>query len=364
MRVAWLSNDYATLDGVVHPGGCTFYRQMLPSNVTPGAVLGKPAWTGEHGFGVQQGDRAVFGFDVVCLKQIMSRPSPHQVRAAQALGQHVIVDVDDFYPGLHPSNKAWQYLDPAKNKAQSTDLHEQVVELADTVTVSTRFLLDYYRERRERVFLVRNGISPKQFIPRKHKPGKPVLGWVGATGWRSNDLEPLAEWLPGFLDEHDLMFLHAGHMDGEPDFAALTGVPERRMMRLPMLPLSIYAGLFQMDIGIVPLAGTDFNEAKSTIKGLEYAASNIPFVAAPTYEYDALGAQGVGRLALHADEWEWQLAGLLDFDVRRREANRQRHLVLADHTITSRAHEWAEVFAPLATHKARVSPAVVAWGEL
>lgn len=364
MRTAWLSNDYHLLDGVLMPGGCTFYRQMLPANVTPGAAVGRPAWTGEHGFGVRRGDRAVFGFDVALLKQLMQRQSPHQVKAAQALGQHVVVDVDDFYAGLGPDNKAWASLDPARNKGQSTDLHEQVVMLADTVTVSTQFLLDHYRERRDRVFLVRNGISPKQFMPRKHKPGKPVLGWVGATGWRANDITPLAEWLPGWLVEHDVMFLHAGHVEGDPDFAQLAGVPEDRMIRLPLAPVATYGGLFQMDIGMVPLAGTDFNEAKSCLKGLEYAASNIPFVATPTGEYARLGEQGVGRLAVTPGEWRQHLTELLVFDVRRREAQRQRRLVLAEHTISSRAAEWAAVLAPLAGHKSSVGEAVVAWQEL
>jgi hypothetical protein len=38
-------------------------------------------------------------------------------------------------------------------------------------------------------------------------------------------------------------------------------------------------------VGLVPLTRGPFNEAKSYLKGLEYAAAGIPFIATPTEEY-------------------------------------------------------------------------------
>lgn len=361
-RYAWLSNDYAELDGVTHPGGCTYYRQMLPANAFPGSMLGRPAWTGEHGFGVVKGHQAVFGFDVVVLKQIMSRPSPFQVQAAQRLGQYVIVDVDDFYPGLDESNRAWDSLDPARNKMQNVELHERVVQLADMVTVSTPFLFDYYSERRDNVHLVRNGVNPKQFVAHEQRD-KPVLGWVGATGWRSGDVESLREWLPDFLAEHDLMFQHSGHLPGEKPFHELAGIPVERMLWLPMVPVPLYAGLFTMDIGLVPLRLTPFNQAKSCLKGLEYAAAGIPFVASITSEYVWLSPD-VGRIAFTTDDWVRQVGNLLSVDRRRMEAKRQREHVMKHHTIMQRAYDWIDVFKPLIGHRSKAGQAVVEWREL
>ena len=49
-----------------------------------------------------------------------------------------------------------------------------------------------------------------------------------------------------------------------------------------------HAQVAQLDTGIVPLQRSRFNEAKSNLKGLEYAALGVPFVASPTAEYERL----------------------------------------------------------------------------
>jgi hypothetical protein len=82
-------------------------------------------------------------------------------------------------------------------------------------------------------------------------------------------------------------------------FADQSGIDPKRLKTLPMQPMNRYHLMFQMDIGLVPLNDIPFNRAKSFIKGLEYTASGIPFVAQGTGEYELLATDGVGRVATH-----------------------------------------------------------------
>lgn len=343
--MAFITEDFAPWEGHLIPGGCAYYRQLLPRNVVPGSAFGKPAFLPEYGFGVQlRDDRAMFGFDTVSFKMLMAKWHPEQMRQAQALGQRIIVDVDDHYDGLHESNRAYETTDPERNPTHNRVFNDEVIRQADLVTVSTPFLFNYYVDKVKDIRLVRNGVNPEQFERLRPRNIKPVIGWVGGTGWRSNDIETCRDWLPDLLEEHDAKFLHAGYMPDAPTFVDLAGVNPDRLLVAHMLPITMYAALFQMDVGIVPLSNTPFNEAKSTIKGLEYAANGIPFVAQGLPEYRRLSAMGIGRIADTSEDWHREVSALMSYKARKRESVKAANN-LGEHTIGARAHEWAEVFA-------------------
>lgn len=358
MRVGFVAEDFLLDQGILRPSGCSYYRCLLPKNVLKGldSNFGPPAYAAEYGLGVRLNNKqAKFGFDVIVMKMLMSRWVPKQIKQAQELGQVVIVDVDDFYPGLHEANLAYEVTDPTKNKVSNRDHYHNVIMAADHVTVSTPFLQEYYSQFRDNVHMIRNGINFNQFEKHDVRNTKPILGWAGALKWRSNDLEGLSEWLPGFLEDHDLYFKHAGHMPDAQDFGKEVGVPDHRMIKTPMKPLHLYHTLLDFDIGCVFLSEIDFNRAKSTIKGLEYAASNIPFVAQGLPEYDLLAEMGVGRTAHSPQEWVDNLTTLLDYKTRKREAAIQRNLVQKNHSIQSRASEWIEFFNQFKHHRAPIN---------
>jgi hypothetical protein len=105
-----------------------------------------------------------------------------------------------------------------------------------------------------------------------------------------------------------------------------------------------YGDLFErIDIGMVPLADIPFNQAKSAIKGLEYTASGIPFVAAGLPEYQRLADMGVGRVANNPVEWQEQLGALLNSRIRANDEARNWDLMLQDHAIDARRMEWEQV---------------------
>lgn len=348
MPVAFLTSDiYKDESGTWYPGGCAYYRCFLPMNAVGGkSAMGRPVFDSGRGFGVMDSKDGVFGYGTVMLKLVMQKWTPRQVELAREVGQRIVVDVDDYYEGLPEENLAFHITNPETNKVTNRDHYAKVIERADTLTVSTPFLLDQYRDKHPDVRLVRNGVVPGMFHVKRHRNEKPVIGWAGSTSFRGGDLEILAEWLPGFLEKHDLMFHHAGHSPMARQFHEVVGIPEERMKTSPLLPIDLYPiGLQEFDIGIVPLNDIPFNHAKSCIKGLEYAASGIPFVASASPEYEYLKATGVGRIARTATEWVDQLQQLLDYKTRKREAAIQRKIVMDLHSMEQRAADWRAVFS-------------------
>lgn len=346
IRVAYLSNEWTRLpnEGLI-PGGCTYYRCFLPMHAARfDGAMGRPAWTSQYGFGVNEGsDKATFGYSVVVLKQIMDRWLPHQIEVAQALGQKIIVDVDDFYHDLHPANNAYKTTDPEVNKVRNRDIYEQIIRSADMLIVSTPELMNFYGGWNKNVRMIRNSVYPSQFTKREVTREKPVIGWVGALGYRSGDIETLRTWLPDFLEDNDLIFQHSGHVPSHGDFAEQSGINPERLRTLPMQPMNRYHLLFQMDIGLVPLNDIPFNRAKSFIKGLEYAASGIPFVAQALPEYEKLWEDGVGLVAVSPEDWVEKVGSLLDYKTRKRAAGANYAMMLKHHTITQREDEWRQV---------------------
>jgi hypothetical protein len=70
------------------------------------------------------------------------------------------------------------------------------------------------------------------------------------------------------------------------------------------LPLPDYpAALARLDVGVVPLASSDFNRAKSWLKGLEMAAVGAVPIASPTPDYVRLAAEGLCVTASGRGRW-------------------------------------------------------------
>lgn len=348
-RAAFISGEFTRLPGdKLIPGGCTYYRAYLPMNMIGAeSYMGLPAWNSQHGFGVRAGKEAVFGFDVVFLKQMMERWLPHQMEIAKGLGQKLVVDVDDFYHSLHEDNHAYKATDPAINKVRNRDIYEKVIAAADLVTVSTPLLADFYRQFNPNIHVVRNVVYPQQFQRRPVSKDKPVLGWVGALGFRSGDVETLT-WLGDFLEDHDLMFHHSGWQPQHGrDFAERAGINPKRLTTSPMRPFTHYHDMFSFDIGLVPLNRIPFNEAKSYLKGLEYSSSGIPFVAEGLPEYKRLADAGVGRTADTPEEWAQHVTALLNHKIRKQDAGVNYAITTKKFSLESGEPEWKRIYSLL-----------------
>jgi hypothetical protein len=101
----------------------------------------------------------------------------------------------------------------------------------------------------------------------------------------------------------------------------------------------------KIDIGIVPLNVIDFNKAKSFIKGLEYSASGIPFIAQNIDEYKFLYEEfDIGKVASNEDEWIFYLDYFKNEKNRKKEVEKNYELVKKFHTMNVRGLEWDKVY--------------------
>lgn len=278
---------------------------------------------------------------VIVLQRYMDDDVVALVRTARANGQIVINDLDDWFWGLHPENRAYRDTSPDLNERSNIEHYRHTLLASSAVVTSTRFLADRVNEwnPRLRVECIPNGIAVDRFPTRRHRAGPTTIGWVGSTAHRSGDLALLRKPFAG-LDKK-VGFHHTGHHHDFPSFAQQAGVSAERVSTTPMLAPYEYPYGFLFDVGVVPLVDIPFNHAKSNIKGLEYAAAGIPFVASPLPEYVILAEEyGVGRLAKTARDWQRHLKALLDYEVRRDESRRQRHIVAEHFTVRKQAQAW------------------------
>ena len=111
-----------------------------------------------------------------------------------------------------------------------------------------------------------------------------------------------------------------------------------------------------LDVGLVPLADNAFNRAKTWLKGMEYAALGVPFVASPRAEYLRLGYEVMPTVRLAGDgagPWREQLTFLLtEPDARAAIADANREAVAAL-TYENHADRWWDAWATAADNRAR-----------
>ena len=348
----FLTFDWAFGTDPLEPNGCAWYRCVLPSkelkNFEWETGVGFPGWNDQHGFGMLiPGDKAIHGWDIIVFKLIMLKNIAEKRQAAQDLGQKIVVDIDDWFEGLDESNLAYTMTDPKKNPDNNREHYLDIIYNADAIITSTPFLYDFYKNEKgiKNTFLVRNGIDlPRWTQRRDHARGLPKVGWVGATPWRSMDLETMQPWFGQFLEKNHLEFHHSGNIKNANQASVQLGIPRTvKTSKEPMKVISKYPELFRkIDIGIVPLNNIGFNHAKSTIKGLEYAAAGVPFIASYSPEYAMLEEQGVGRVANNPQEWIGHLEELLDPKVRKAEVEKNLEN-LKSQTMEQRGQDWSDV---------------------
>lgn len=317
-----LSTDFRLKNGA--PGGIAWIRMLVPGRALVKAgheVLLTPHFavherTGEIAGRTLAGEFHD-GFDMVISQRMMRDHHVDVVKKAQSYGQVVLSDIDDWYWGLDQRNPAFVGTHVKNDDHLNRQHYKRLLSACDGLIASTEYLAGRLENLNDNIFVCRNNIDYDRFpYPKKHE-GKPAIGWVGSTTWRMGDLETMRGLLGSFMERHDLEFRHFGHMSGAAMASDLAGVDPARTKVALARHIHDYPDFFEhFDVGIVPLSDIPFNYAKSCLKGLEYVASGIPFVAADTPEYRWLESQGIGMVARNPRQWKRYLTMLLDPDTR------------------------------------------------
>jgi glycosyltransferase involved in cell wall biosynthesis len=374
VKIHFASCDFAAPVGDELPslGGSGWYRCGLPAKAL--AALGHEIQLGTlaagniggpHGrrrLGVRTWDGELhWDADVIVLQRWMHWNVASDIAAARAGGQLVINDIDDWFFGLDPSNRAFASSHPRLHPDANVNHYRKALAASSLITTSTPYLADRLGKMfpRTPIVVLRNMVEVDIFRQRHQPRSKPVIGWAGAIPWRSGDIETMQGILGPFLRESGCAFHHSGHrpwVDAStreelPTFAAAAKLdPSITVTTSPMVPTDQIPALYEFfDVGIVPLRKAPFNEAKSAIKGMEMAAAGIPVVAADLPEYRWAAKLGICTVADRAPRWLKELRALIPQDERVDRAAAQLAAVRSQ-APSVRAHDWVDAYTDALDH--------------
>lgn len=355
-------------------GGAGHYRIGLPAaalaeagyDVAVGALIGARIGKERHPalgvlpVGLMDADReaqlaAATWPDVLVMQRVMMADVAGHVHEARLAGQTVVQDIDDWFGGLPPSNRAFHTTHARANPEVNREHYFAVLAASDLVIASTPYLAERVRGRcGAPTVVIRNAIDLERWSPHPQQQ-PPTLGWVGALSHRARDLEQLRGLAHQVVGHgYAAHFHHSGRQPGTEPACSRLGLRPDELESEPMAPITTYPHLFDaIDVGIAPLEDVPFNRAKSCIKGMEFAASGVPFVASDIDEYRWLAEEhGIGRVARRPRDWLRHLRELAELEVREAEALEQRRRLEAL-DIARRWPEWLEVLESAAAGSTR-----------
>ena len=340
-------------------GGCGFYRVLFPLEMLRergGHECFLPGW--EEGV-LEQTDVGrpgrVLGFhfnpsvhndgDVYVIQRAVDAANEQVVRLMRGQRKKVVFEIDDWYGGVPEGNLVKGRLTKDMKRRLAW-----LMEHADLVTVSTRALAELYDEYEPKVlgnFLswkMWEDVQPQYELERE----RVRIGWMGDSLWHGGDIEVIRKVIGPWLRKHpEVDFVSAG--DSRGVLHDLLGVPEGQRVSYGGVDFGpeLVGITATMDIGLVPLELNDFNEAKSALKGMEYAACGIPCIASPTAEYRAwVGKSPCGFIAATKKDWGRHLDALLDPTLRATMGQNARKQA-SEHTIEQHWPQWEDTYEAL-----------------
>lgn len=330
-------------------GGCGFYRMRAPAEALRAAGVDVTIADGVDANALKYKDgRTVVeevysDADLIVIQRPLDQSMTAVLEQAQRQGIATIVELDDDFSSVHRYNTAYESIQGGAYSGNHWI--ERACSLADHVTVSTPQLTKYAKHGRSSI--LRNCVPDIifKFAPERRNFESPRIGWTGSVQSHPDDLQQTKGAVGEVLKNNGLNFTVIG--DGEFVATNLRLDSSTGVLATGWVPLEHYYGALgnHMDVGIVPLELSTFNEAKSALKGMEYAALGIPFVASPTREYLRMEAHGIGKIAKTPGEWRKHLQRMIDrASETERQAKEARDKMEAEHTYSANASQWIEAW--------------------
>lgn len=252
----------------------------------------------------------------------------------------VVVDMDDDFFSLHPSNAAYASVHPATNPLSNWNHLRRGLAVADVITVTTPALAQRLGPK---CVVIPNCVPAAMLELPNCKRDEPIVGWSGSVRTHPGDLAvtrgAIARTVPIERFRVAGPAEGVGQQLGYPTDPVGTGWQE-------------FKDYFRMlarfyDIGIVPLADTQFNRAKSSLKSAEHSACGIPVVMSPTPDNLRLHADGIGIVAQRPRDWVAGIKRLMD-DGERIELGGKARETMRHHTIEANIERWVDVWTGVA----------------
>ena len=311
--------------------------------------------------------------DVLVVQRPLHSTMPGLAYHMRKTDTALVVELDDDFTSIHAQNVSWWATHPTLHPERSVRNILETIHYADLVTVTTPALRDVYQKHTDAPVRVIPNYVPRAYLTMEpanlQRPpedeGKLLLGWSGSLETHPQDLQVVGGAVAQVLRENEGVKLTVVGT-GNGIARAFGTKADGTILRTGWVPLDHYPAVMkELDIGVVPLQLSQFNQGKSWLKGLEWASLGVPFVASPTEQYMGLWNAGAGLLAKNPREWKYKLQALVRDDEYRHEVARcgkltAERLVLEDHL-----DEWMDAWqsARDLKSKSRVSSRTGSDGE-
>jgi len=327
---------------------CPVIRVLSPASRLGFEVLQGGHWEGGQ-FLVQP--EMVLNADIVVIQRDFPRFIKFYEQVMEVARKNrkpVIYEIDDWLlelPATHPDSQRYE--------AARVAILQAILE-ADAVTCSTTVLAAQLSKFNKNVIHLANYLDenlwqdainePRLKNPKSARPL--VIGYMGGYGHIS-DLESIKPVLMKILRHYgDKIRMHFWVC---PPPIALQGWKNVVWTRKSYVNYSEFARYFskqECDIFIAPLADSFFNQAKSSIKFLEYSILGVPGVYSDALPYKDVIINGEnGFLANNLQEWEMYLVQLIENSNLRQEiGQRARETVMERWLLGSHAEKWQKAY--------------------
>jgi GT2 family glycosyltransferase/glycosyltransferase involved in cell wall biosynthesis len=293
---------------------------------------------------------------ILLQREVVDQDSARSlVETCRAKRIRLVLEIDDNLLAIDRSHPEFQLY------AAKSEGIRFLAQSADQVIVSTRKLAQLFHPVNNQTTVVGNALdewlwfSPLPIPGRRAPPDVILAGYMGTRTHRA-DLEIIRE---PFLRARERLFRErglrlvlqlVGGMDEEAPslrWYERLEIPDRdasypRFVRWLRQTVT-------WDLAVAPLAPNAFNEAKSALKFLEYAALGVPGIFSNVGEYDAaLENRQTGLLIdpNSADDWEEAIVELAsNCSLREKLAANARRKVLENYLLGNTVPIWVSLLA-------------------
>ena len=227
--------------------------------------------------------------DVVVMCQVSWYDFLPILAARKRAGLATIYEINDNFLALQSWNPAAGFYGDPSNRA----LTQQLAHEADGLLMCSPGLVKRFARLNKTYCVLPNQLWDTPTPPKRPK-GPLRIGWAGSGGHRE-DIRWVASVLCDLLHRHPEVT--CAIMAQSEVHAMFDAAPQERLRLLPPGSLDDYQTFLRtLDIGLAPLLPTEFNQCRSDVKYLEYAAAGAVPVCSRAEPYANTVRHGINGM--------------------------------------------------------------------
>ena len=283
-------------------------------------------------------------FDIIFIyREVIPLPTVFFEKQLKKTAARIVYDFDDaiFIKKVSEANKFFSFL-------KSADKVKSIISLSDLVIVGNQYLKNYALKYNNNIKIFPTTIDTETYdiTKIKNKLGKLLqkkenicIGWSGSFSTVEH-FEIIVSVLKVIKSKYQnkVSFILIGDKNYQNDELGIKGIKWSKATEL--------IDLYQIDIGIMPLKNSLWEQGKCGLKGLQYMALNIPTVMSPVGVNKEIINNGEnGYLCDSEKEWIYVLSKLIESKKLRMKIGKEgRKTVVDNFSLDANKDEYVKLF--------------------